>query len=255
VRADDTAAVVNSLDETYSFTITDSSPPTISNELPARLATAVAKNTTIAFRVSDNGGVDATTLVITVNGNTAYNGGLGFQTGYDGGLSAVTPAPGANPGELFYDVVIDPTSDFGDKETVTVGIQVSDVPVVTQNQLIDSYTFETVDSGAPFLTALDPASSETGVAENSTIALTIDDAGSGVDYATVVVRVKVDSGANVVAFEGASGGHKAAFNGPRASLSSTSTSLIIVLDPITPFPKAAVISIEVDASDVDGNSL
>jgi len=75
IYAQDQAPLPNVLETTYSFTTETGSDPVISNYYPAPYATNVDPATVVSFDITDaNNDLDPTTVIIGVNGTTAYAG-------------------------------------------------------------------------------------------------------------------------------------------------------------------------------------
>ena len=102
----------------------------------------------------------------------------------------------------------------------------------------DSYSFSTAvapDAAAPYSTNHSPAPGATGVAVNTLITLELRDAGVGVDQSTIAMRV----------------------NGSAVSpvISGTPAAYILSYDAPVDFGYEETVTVEVDASDLNGNTM
>lgn len=173
----------NSLDTTYSFqTPVDVTAPFLENRVPASGAINIAVNSNVAFRVSDAvSGVNGATLRVYVAGVLAYDAtGSGFQAGFSGSVTPVSTS---------YDVVINPSVDFGEADVIAIHVVVSDF---ASNELDTTYSFTTIDTQSPTFSNLFPADeSQDGTYESTLVSFRADDVGGfGVDQATLNVKIK-----------------------------------------------------------------
>jgi len=160
-------------------------PPEISEMSPPPLSAGNPKDTIISFVLCDeNPGLGPLTVVVTINGSTAFTGGA-FVAPYDGPLSSVLSNPEGNG----YVYSFDRTSDYDSYSTVTVGVYAEDT---VGNTLDTSYTFNVEDYTNPTIDSMLP--SGTGVSKASNITLSVHDTGSGVDLPTLSVSVNTGSG-------------------------------------------------------------
>lgn len=265
--AADLAATPNTMDTEWQFVILDDDPPVIHSEVPARNATSIAQDTTVEFTIYDVSGVDPNSLVVQVTGPSgglelAYNGGAGFQPNFDGGLSKLTPDPSVTPNSASYVVEVDPTFVFPEYTQIDVDVDVSDLYLPTQTQLLDSWSFTTGDTVAPYLTRHLPLPLTKNTAGDTTIAFSVVDNGLGTTLSSVSAYVAIDAGTPELAFDGAAEaatpgtGLQPAFNGPNASFAATTTGPVgfdIVLDPLVTYADGITIQVIVYATDMNGN--
>jgi hypothetical protein len=117
-----------------SGTLIDTLAPFLLNRDPASGQTGVNETANILFRIDDDEvGVDLTTVVITIDGNLAYDGGAGgFQAGFTGTVTAIGP--------LAYDFDINPNVDLSPNSNVPVRVEAQDD---AGNALDETYTFNT----------------------------------------------------------------------------------------------------------------
>jgi hypothetical protein len=224
--------------------------PFLSSVSPANLATGVGVGDTIDFTIEEPiDGVDMTTLVIKIRHNggpevVAYNGGLGFQSPYNGGLSDVTPDPTGNPGAVSYAVVIDPDPDFGSLDTVIVRVECDDLETPTPKSLDTTYSFTLEDNEGPTLQFQDPAPGAVDVDGAGLIRLDVVDP-SGVDLTTLQVRLNT-----ILAFDGNAGGAQAGYDGAGSGSTVITNGFTVVMAPTTPYPDETIITVQVDVDDL-----
>lgn len=117
------------------------------NMVPDKGTTGNAVDTSVYFQVFDTTGstVDASTLIVTIDGVQAVVGGV-FQAGFNGPDSAIT-----GNGTDTLSVTVDPTSDFDSEAVVVVAVHVENNAAT--HTLEDSYAFKIADVTAPKLLA------------------------------------------------------------------------------------------------------
>ena len=129
VEADDTATPVpNHMDDSYSFTISSSEPPYISNENPAPGATMVALDTNITFRLNDDhDGID-----LAARAKTKI--WIDFGDGTDVLIwenNAAVPGYSVTETEVIadqkYDYLYNPSSDFEEGKKICITVFAEDV--------------------------------------------------------------------------------------------------------------------------------
>ena len=206
--------------DTYSFTTgpaPDTTPPYVSNRSPAPGATGVAISTLINLEIRDAGvGVDQSTITMRING------------------SPVTPSISGTPAA--YTLSYNPPVDFAYDQTVIVEVDAADLN--GNAMTTDAYSFTTgpaPDITPPYATNRSPAPGATGVPINTLIALEIRDAGVGVDQSTITIAV---NGSPVT-----------------PSISGTPEAYTISYNPPVDFNYDETVSVEVDASDLNGNAM
>jgi hypothetical protein len=195
----------------------DTTPPYATNHSPAPGATGVAINTLITLEIRDAGvGVDQSTITMTVNG------------------SPITPSISGT--SAAYTLSYNPPVDFAYDQTVSVEVDASDLD--GNAMATDSYSFTTglaPDITPPYAANRSPAPGATGVAINTLITLELRDAGVGVDQSTITMTV---NGSAVT-----------------PSISGTAAAYMLSYNPPVDFAYDQTVSVEVDASDLNGNAM
>lgn len=187
----------------WSFTTEDATDPAVIANSPLG-PTDVPRDTNIVFDIQDTGsGVDLSTLVVTVDGDTAYDwdglGGdpnAGFQAGYSGTVVDI--------GSGTWRVTIDPDALFPNYYSVSVSIAASDIAGNAMTPY--GWAFQTLDETYPTVTGTSP--SGTGVPRTTPVQFDISDTGLGVDLANTVVTV---NGVPVYDWDGLGGDPNAGF--------------------------------------------
>lgn len=232
----------------------DVDPPYLLNQSPAPDEFSVARGRVIAFRVTDLlNQVDGSTLVVSINlgsgWETAYSSNLGgFQAGFITG-STITPVGNG------FDLSIHHSTPMDDYGLVEVRVECADTSALA-NALDVTYSFRAADESPPLLEGLSPGNEELDVPEASTVHLSVNDTGSGVDLATLTIDIQqgifgayepaVIAGVIVAPWDGVGSGITPNTSGGYdVSLSHTSGSLI--LDD--------AVYVRVAASDLEGNEL
>jgi len=234
----------------WSFTTADVVGPTVVNEDPLDSGSG-APTTNIQFDVLDTGaGVAAADIVATVEAVEAYNwngvGGdpnAGFKTGFDGPGSAVTVIANG------FRVVIDPTVDFTELDTVDVEVTAQDL-ATTPNVTVRSWSFDVLDSSAPSVTNEFPTG--TLIPKETDISFDIKDAptgGAGVDLTTVVVEVEGDVAYNWNGVGVPDDGFFPGWDGPNSAVTVIVDGYHFVIDKTVNLPTETLIDVTVDASD------
>jgi hypothetical protein len=177
INAADLASPPNSLQppDAYSFTtILDGAPPFTLNHFPARSATQVPVDTKIEVRLRDLlTGVDRDSILMRVNG------------------SVVNPIISGD--SLEYLLSYQPPVKFRLNDTVRVQIEATDLAATPNRMPPDSYEFFTArDEKPPFTINHYPARGATNVPPNTAIAVEVRDDLSGVDSASIVVKINGD---------------------------------------------------------------
>lgn len=114
------------------------------NQSPEKGSSQNPVDTNVDFEIFDTSGttIDATSLVVTINGETVYSGGA-FASGWDGPASIVIDG-----GNVVH-VTVDPTSDFESEAIVVVGVEVSNTGATLS--LNEFYAFKIEDITPPAL--------------------------------------------------------------------------------------------------------
>jgi hypothetical protein len=247
--------------------LSETTPPFLSNQNPAPGAVAVASNTNVAFTVDDlDAGVLLSSVIVTINS------GAGFVTAYSGGAYQAGFSGTVNPNGVGYDFDINPGTDFPNSQLVQVRVQATDADgnsldttysfttsVVVITRKVDGVAFGSiaspppVETNPPFLQNQNPSPGQTGVVLNPVINFRItdaaDDAQSGVDISTLVIRVQVGAGPIVTAYSAFLGGFQPGFAGTVTDVFSNTLSYDVVLDPAGIYPGLTVITVYVTVRD------
>lgn len=239
--------------KTWTFTTeSDSVAPRVTAETPARGSSGVAVNTNVTVEITDRKtypggpsgtGVNPATCKIRVQ-STAF-GNTVFAQG-DAGVTVSAINYG-------YSFVINPTTDFGQNETVSISVY--DCADLASNVMTtDNYTFSTVDSGTPYVDGLNPAN-DAVIAQADNIVFHIKDDGTGVDLANTVVYV---NGTYYTRFGGAG---SVTTNGTRITyassqtfgVSGTANDYTITIDPPTNFAVGESVPVIIYSRDTTNN--
>jgi hypothetical protein len=193
----------------------DTTPPYVTNRSPVPGATNVPVNTLITLELRDAGvGVDQSTITLIVDG------------------SPVTPSISGT--SAAYTLSYNPPVDFNYDQTISVDVDASDLN--GNAMATDSYSFTTgpaPDTTPPYATNRSPAPGATGVAVNTLITLQVRDAGVGVDQSTITMTM---DGSPVT-----------------PSISGNTAAYTLSYNPTLNFNYNQMVSVEVDASDLNGN--
>jgi Bacterial Ig-like domain len=153
---------------------TDVAAPALSQRTPSVGATGVPLNANIFFVLTDDKtGVSTSSVQVLVNG--------------------VVVTPSLTPASNGYAVQCNPAADFPANADVLVELTASD-RASPANVLSRNWTFRTGsaaanDVGAPTLQVVSPGAGAIGVESRPTIAVSLADAGLGVDFTSVEMRV------------------------------------------------------------------
>lgn len=212
----------------------DLEAPYLANQNPMPSDTGVSVSTHVQLDVLDaDEGVALATVLIYVGGSLAYRGDTDtFLAPYNG------PSSARSVQSLGYRFVIDRTSDYPQFAVITVAVYAEDNAAIP-NVLDTTYNFQIEDNESPYLENLDPYDTETEVARTSNVILDVVDDGSGVDAASVVIKV---GGVTAWQSEAAQSG----FAVTRIPLSNGHT---YIINPNTDFGSYQTVLIEVQAQD------
>lgn len=233
----------------------DSTPPFVTNQVPAPGATGISANTNIALRIDDDGdGVDLTTVTIEIDT------GSGFQLAYDGGFQAGFNGPGSsvNPGGIAgFDFVIDPTTALSEFAVISVRVNATDLAPLANAMPPLTYAFTTADLTAPVASNRVPApGAQDDSFETTNISVRVDDpGGSGVVLATINVQVQNGPGQPI---EDAiiNGVFQAPYNGAGSQIVAFgSTGYNVTIDRTSDYVTDNTVSVTLQAEDLEGNSL
>ena len=219
VRAKTAAGLLSAYSREVSLSVIgpDVTPPVVSGVSPADGATNVARNTTIFFVVTDaRSGVNFNTILVRMNGQPVVN----TASATTGGYAVQCSAAGGLPANA--DVLVEVSAS--DRAT----------PANTMNA---SWTFTTGadainDTEPPVISGASPAPDADDVAPASSVAVTITDAGLGVDFGSIVLVVDGEEVAHEV--------------------SGTPASARVSWEPASPFAAGRTIQVRVDACDRAG---
>ncbi|MFZ5515774.1 MAG: carboxypeptidase regulatory-like domain-containing protein [Candidatus Zhuqueibacterota bacterium] len=149
----------------------DNSPPYTAHHSPARDSSYVALHSNIQVDILDDYmGVDSTTIVMTVNGQVV-------NPTISGSLSQFT-------------VSFDPEENFNYNDTVRIKIDASDLAIEPNIMPTDEYVFYAVrDTLPPYVKDVYPLAGLSRVKSDTSLSLTICDDHSGVDSASIEIRM------------------------------------------------------------------
>jgi len=150
----------------YSFTTVDSGAPSFGSFVPAQSATDVSPNTNVSFHIIDGGaGVDISNTSVTVAGITYTSASPQFS--YTGSSAD-------------YAITINPSSNFGGGDTVSVSISTRDL-APTPNTATNSYTFAIAKGCSTCsVDSEDPARFTRSATLDATISFHVKDSGNGI---------------------------------------------------------------------------
>jgi len=115
---------------------TDTTAPFLTNQSPAENATNVVLDTNISFSINDNtSGVTRNSINCTVNSVDAIVNGV-VQTAFNGSGAGITA--NASRG---YDIVLNPTTDYTNGQTITIVVSAKDN---SENTMTSTYSFTTI---------------------------------------------------------------------------------------------------------------
>lgn len=248
--------------KTYTFsTEGDTIAPEVVGESPSRGGSGTIF-TNIVVDIDDrktypNGpsgvGFDPATCNISISSPTFA------QTDYREGDSGVL----VNATNYGYRFTIDPSSDFGDNETVSIGV--SGCADIQSNVMItDNYSFRTFDTSSPYVDTFVPQNDSIINPEDS-ITFHIKDGGAGVDLTNTIIFVNGQyysdgGGAGVITVADTritytnsydfNGGN---FAGDSTSVSGSSNNYTFILDHETNFTVGETVPVTIYSRDLDGN--
>lgn len=170
IFARDLAPSPNTLDITYTFTITsDIGSPTITGRLPAKNAVNVPVDTNIIIYLQDTeGGIATSTIMMKVEGERVY-------PQISGNLPKTCT------------ITYDPAEDFKWGQEVDIYLEVVDF---ASNMLHEAYTFTTkLDKNKPKISGHTPPQNEINVSIATPILFNITDGEAGVATSTILFKV------------------------------------------------------------------
>jgi hypothetical protein len=227
----------------------DSTPPTISNRVPASGAIDVASHTSVAFRLDDVGdGVDLTSVIVNINSVNAYNGSSGgFQPGFTG---TVTPYIGTGPAPNGYDFVIQPVSPLPQFVVIPIHVFAADRSVL-RNTVTSDYSFTTADETAPTISNQNPAPNQVVSSLTIPIDFQLNDPLSGIDTTHIVVDIT--EGSNPVEHAVINGVFQSGWTVGSSITSLGGGAYAVVLQKATHLVKDVLIAVHITAKDLKGN--
>lgn len=157
-------------------------PPVLDNLAPFSGETGVAPSTTVSLDLVDEShGINAASVKLTVDSVVAWESDA-QQAGFSVAKSVIT-------GGFRY--VITPDVFFPDTDTILIEVEARDLDIAPGALLLTSYSFQTLtDVTAPVLQNLNPAAEQANVGITSDIYLEVVDPDTGVDAASVVLKVE-----------------------------------------------------------------
>lgn len=243
-------------------TVADTVAPQVTAQTPTIGSSGAATDTNIVITVLDKAsypsgasgvGVDASTCSFNIS-----SASFPLTTFQQGDAEVTVTAV-----DYGYQFIINPTSNFGQNETVSVSA--FDCADTAGNVMTtDNWTFSTSDSSSPYLDQISPAD-DAIVQPDSNISFHILDDGSGVDLSSLVVYVNgqyyssgggpvsvTTTGTSITAANSLdiNGGN---YIGDTTGVSGTSSDYTITIDPQTDFTGGETVVIIVYAKDSDGN--
>jgi hypothetical protein len=130
----------NAMDTTPAVIQGDAGPPSVSNLSPANGDTGVPLNSNITFTLSDSeSNIDWSTFSINLAGNK----------GYSATYTDASPEVSKIGTPEIYDVTVDPDTDFGSEETITIIVNVDDM--VGNSLVPPEWSFTTASGGSATL--------------------------------------------------------------------------------------------------------
>ncbi len=171
--------------KTWTFTTeSDTTAPSVENESPTRGSSANSVSTNLTIDITDKKsnnvsgvGLDASTCKINVSSPS-------FALTTFTSVSAEVTVSSIDYGSRF---TINPATDFGQSETVTVSVYDCQ-DLVGNTMTTDTYTFTTIDTGDPYLDDLNPLNDQE-IAANGTVGFHLKDAAGGVNLNNTVIYV------------------------------------------------------------------
>jgi Cohesin domain len=211
---------------TYCFrTEFDTNKPFTTNNSPAKNSTGAGTSSGLTFTLGDNEtGVDIASLVVSIDG-------IDYPYTFTG-----------SPNN--YSITVNGLPALNQNQTYTVRIRAKDkatqVGVSTPNQLDETYTFKTADTGKPFVDSRSPNSNGNLVNLCDSISFHLKDTSSGIDINSLRV---------VVTATGEYDKNKLSFTG------NPNDYTITISPPTGCWPSNLPLAIGVFAKDNDGNYL
>jgi hypothetical protein len=223
----------------------DLDPPYVTNRDPIPGQIDVHHQKVIEFDlldVVDGEGIDPDSIVITVDGDTAYDGSAGgFQGDYTHGSSSVTPIT-----DGFSFTIFRIGQDWESFKQIDIRVECNDLAPIP-NYLDVSWFFRVWDHLPPVL--YDGLPAGLGVPRDADVSFSIDDepTGSGVQLSGLIVTIGGE-----LAVDG--GVPQAGFQGPNTSITPNATNgYDVVIDKESEYPSFTPVMVSVQANDNEGN--
>ncbi len=212
--------------------LTDLEPPLMSNMSPAHGALDRPVDSDLFLSVSDSEtGVDWNTFQIQITGDRGY-----AATYTDGDFENVS----ASGGPSLYNVTVDPESNFGYGETITVTLAVNDQAPLPNSLVPESWVFTVhEDTTAPDVSDLDPHDGAFDVPVDANVTLTLTDLETGVDWSSFAIEI---SGPGYLESYHA--------GSPEVTHTGNQTFYHVRVDPAVDMPNGDTMSVEVIVSDL-----
>lgn len=229
-------AAGNVLTNSWTFTIqSDLVPPVISGVQPANGSAGNIRGVPLSFIVDDDIQVDPGSINVRINGTFAVQNG-GQQAGY------TVYFTNTNNGRI---VTVYQTLPYGYDTAVPVQISARDTGG-NESSVSLSFSIKS-DDVKPWISVSDPAGGNTDVDNTKNISLTVTD-DTAVDNASVVIMV---NGAAALS----NGQFDPLYSGTLSRMTVSGSGVQIVLDRTGSFPYRSVNTVNVSASDLNGNIL
>lgn len=228
VYADDLASPINTLNTSYTFRTADTVAPYMAYRHPTQGDTNVAVWHEVNIDLVDAGsGVDASSVVITVAGTTAWQSDAA-QPGFEG--STKTTISGG------FSYSIQHVTPFLVASPIVIGIVCEDV---SGNVLNTSYTFYTESGATPIIFDVMPTADQTNVSAATTVEFTVTDAVLDLNPSTVLCIIN-----EVTAYQ-----NQTELNGFTVARTPVLGGYSYVVTPPIPFTWGSTVSVFIFAAD------
>ena len=256
----------NAMDaKSWTFTTeSDTVAPQVTSETPTRSSTGNATTTNVVVEVTDRktypsgssgSGVDASTCSINISSPTFTL--VTYQQG-DSGVTTTAIDYG-------YRFTINPASNFGENETVSVSVYDCQDTAISPNIMVtDNYSFTTSDTGSPYVDGLSPAN-DASIDTDGTITFHIKDDGGGVNLTDTFIyvngnyysngggAVSITTTGTSITYATSSDFNGSNYSGDTTGVSGTASDYTFVIDPENDFATGEAVPIIIYSSDTDGN--
>ena len=254
----------NTMDnKSYTFTTeSDTTAPSVENESPTRSSTGNSVSTNLTIDITDKksanvSGVGVATSTCKINVSSAS-----FALTTYTSASAEVSISQIDYGLRF---TINPASDFGQSETVTVSVYDCE-DIVGNTMTTDTYTFTTADTGYPYVDTQSPDNDEE-IAVNGTIGFHVKDDAGGVSLNNTIIYVDGTyytngGGAGTISINGKTISYTALdFNGSNyigdttsiSDVNGDSTDYAFIIDPEANFTAGESIPVIIYTRDTSSN--